>query len=58
MAALRFWFADRSQHGGGGDTFGNTTDSAREAANRGEDFRITGTRTKPKKSPFGRRSDR
>ncbi|MFE4309212.1 hypothetical protein ACFRR6_24545 [Streptomyces sp. NPDC056891] len=58
MAALRFWFADRSQHGGGGDTFGNTTDSAREAANRGEDFRITGARTQPKKGLFGRRPRR
>ncbi|MFM9452355.1 hypothetical protein [Streptomyces europaeiscabiei] len=50
----RFAWNPLSRHGGGGDTFGNTRDSARTAANRGEDFR-TGHK-EPKQRRFLGRS--
>ncbi|MFE2852727.1 hypothetical protein ACFXJO_16555 [Streptomyces lavendulae] len=56
----RFSFVNWASHGSTGDkkTFGRPDRTVRGAANRGEDFRITGRDTSKPSGWLGRRSSR
>ncbi|MEU9415969.1 hypothetical protein [Streptomyces sp. NPDC048272] len=58
--SLRFLFSNPSDHGSTGrkSIFGKPDRTARDAANRGEGFRITGRDTSKRSGWLGRRSSR